>query len=206
MILTATHVLLSSLIGFLIRLSLTIAKQRWANTFHYTLTCLLLPPITFVITKLIAGNIALSLGMVGALSIVRFRNPVKSPLELTIFFCLITVGIACSVFYFWGIFLGTFTFFTIIIVYYLKIFLENKNSFFLFNYSFEEGENNNVVEISVKGDSEIVNKNQNILSKSFDKENNISFYRLVFKNKEAVHKFVDEAKYEKNLISYEIKF
>ena len=206
MILTAVHVLLSSFIGFLIRLSLTIAKQRWANTFHFTLTCLLLPPITFVVTKLISGNIALSLGMVGALSIVRFRNPVKSPLELTIFFCLITIGIACSVFYLWGVFLGLFTFLTIIIVYYLKMFLENKTSLFLFNYSFEEGENNNVLEISVKGDSEFINKSQNILSKSFDKDNNTSFYRLVFKNKETLNKFVDEAKNEDNLISYEVKF
>ena len=48
----------------------------------------LLPAITFVITKVIAGNIALSLGMIGALSIVRFRNPVKSSLELTIYFLL----------------------------------------------------------------------------------------------------------------------
>ena len=86
------------------------------------------------------------------------------------------------------------------------MFLENKTSLFLFNYSFEEGENNNVIEISVKGDSEFINKSQNILSKSFDKDNNTSFYRLVFKNKEALNKFVDEAKYEDNLISYEIKY
>ena len=47
-----------------------------------------------IITTLIAGNIALSLGMIGALSIVRFRNPVKNPFELVIFFALITIGIA----------------------------------------------------------------------------------------------------------------
>ena len=57
----------------------------------------LLPPITMIITTLIAGNLALSLGMIGALSIVRFRNPVKSPLELVIFFALITIGIGIAV-------------------------------------------------------------------------------------------------------------
>ena len=31
--------------------------------------------------------------MVGALSIIRFRHPVKSPLELSIYFLLLTVGI-----------------------------------------------------------------------------------------------------------------
>ena len=35
--------------------------------------------------------------MIGALSIVRFRHPVKSALELIIYFDLITIGIAASV-------------------------------------------------------------------------------------------------------------
>ena len=34
--------------------------------------------------------------MVGALSIIRFRHPVKSPLELSIYFLLLTVGISAS--------------------------------------------------------------------------------------------------------------
>ena len=42
--------------------------QRWVTTFAHTTTIILLPVITFMITKVIAGNIALSLGMVGALS------------------------------------------------------------------------------------------------------------------------------------------
>ena len=74
---TIFTIILSSLLGGAVRFSLTYADQRWAATYHFTLTCMLLPPITFVVTKLISGNIALSLGMVGALSIVRFRNPVK---------------------------------------------------------------------------------------------------------------------------------
>ena len=35
--------------------------------------------------------------MIGALSIVRFRNPVKSPFELVVFFSLLTLGIVASV-------------------------------------------------------------------------------------------------------------
>ena len=83
--------------GLLIKLSLSIAKQTWSNNYQYTLICLILPIITFVITKVIANNIALSLGMVGALSIVRFRNPVKNSLELVIYFALIAVGISAGV-------------------------------------------------------------------------------------------------------------
>ena len=43
--------------------------------------------------------------MVGALSIVRFRNPVRSPLELSVYFGAITMGIAASVNLLWLIFL-----------------------------------------------------------------------------------------------------
>ena len=85
------------LAGILIRQSLIIASQMWAKTYHHSLSLLLLPVTTFVITKAISGNIALSLGMIGALSIVRFRNPVKNPFELVIFFSSITLGIASGV-------------------------------------------------------------------------------------------------------------
>ena len=79
--------------GLTIRMALGFAKQTWAMTYHHTMSYALLPAVTMIITTLIAGNIALSLGMIGALSIVRFRNPVKNPFELVIFFALITIGI-----------------------------------------------------------------------------------------------------------------
>ena len=83
--------------GYFIRTALVISGQRWANTYHHLGTCLLLPGIGFIITSIIKDDIALSLGMIGALSIVRFRNPVKSPFELVIFFALLTLGIVSTV-------------------------------------------------------------------------------------------------------------
>lgn len=59
--------------------------------------------ITMVITLIImtiSGNLVLSLGMVGALSIVRFRTPIKDPVDLVFIFWAITVGIANGVSYF----------------------------------------------------------------------------------------------------------
>ena len=41
--------------------------------------------------------------MVGALSIVRSRNPVKNSLELVVYFVLITIGIANSMHMKWGL-------------------------------------------------------------------------------------------------------
>ena len=45
--------------GFSIRIVLSLVKQKWASTYHHTMSYILLPVITFVITKVITGNIAL---------------------------------------------------------------------------------------------------------------------------------------------------
>ena len=66
------------------------------DKFHIYLG-ILLPIIGYTITLIIGSNIALSLGMIGALSIIRFRTPVRSSYELVIYFLLLTVGITASV-------------------------------------------------------------------------------------------------------------
>ena len=52
--------------------------------------------ITAFIVLTISSNIVLSLGMVGALSIVRFRSAVKEPLDIGFLFFAISVGITCG--------------------------------------------------------------------------------------------------------------
>ncbi len=90
-------VILLFVFGILFRFLLQAFGQVWIKTKAHTTTIIILPIITYVITNVISGNIALSLGMVGALSIVRFRNPVRSPLELSTYFGAITMGISASV-------------------------------------------------------------------------------------------------------------
>ena len=89
--------------GLSFRFALTLTGQNWAKTYQQTVAFLVLPFITYIITRTISGNIALSLGMIGAMSIVRFRNPVKSALELVMYFALITMGITASVRTKWAI-------------------------------------------------------------------------------------------------------
>ena len=105
--------------GILIRYSLIFTGQLWAKSHAQTITFMALPIITYVITNTIANNIALSLGMIGALSIVRFRHPVKSALELVIYFALITIGIATSVKIKWAIQLIVAA---VLIIFFVKIF------------------------------------------------------------------------------------
>ena len=135
--------LLSS--GILFRFSLIYTGQLWAKSHAQTVAFLVLPVITYVITNTISNNIALSLGMIGALSIVRFRHPVKSPLELVIYFALITVGIATSVRTKWAIQLIIVTVLVIVIVKILQNISKKYGKTF-YNMSFNEGISTNTIQ------------------------------------------------------------
>lgn len=52
--------------------------------------------VTALIIMPISSNIILSLGMVGALSIVRFRTAIKDPIDIVFMFWAIAVGLACG--------------------------------------------------------------------------------------------------------------
>ena len=86
-----------SLLSFSVQIFLNFLKFEWVKSTNQVFNFLLLGPIGFAITSVISSNIALSLGMVGALSIIRFRTPVKNSFELVIYFLLLTIGITASV-------------------------------------------------------------------------------------------------------------
>jgi hypothetical protein len=60
---------------------------------QYTLVFLALMPTMVLIITVVKSSLALSLGLVGALSIVRFRTPIKEPEELIYLFVAIAVGL-----------------------------------------------------------------------------------------------------------------
>jgi Domain of unknown function (DUF4956) len=63
------------------------------DTRQYLTVFILLIPSMILIITIIKSSIALSLGLVGALSIVRFRTPIKEPEELLYLFVAIAVGL-----------------------------------------------------------------------------------------------------------------
>ena len=89
--------ILSGIFGYLLNFFICLAGFKWANSINQRILFLIMPPSMTVISWTIAGNLGLSLGMIWALSIVRFRTPVKSPLELVIYFVLIVIGISITV-------------------------------------------------------------------------------------------------------------
>jgi len=63
-------------------------------SYNYNVSFVLMTMITSLIIMTISTNIVLSLGMVGALSIVRFRTAVKDPMDIVYMFWAISTGIA----------------------------------------------------------------------------------------------------------------
>ena len=185
-------VIIMLLSGYAIRYALIFSGQMWAKSFAQTVSFFILPIITFVITKTIYGNIALSLGMIGALSIVRFRHPVKSALELIIYFDLITIGIAASVKNNYAIILSILT---VVILIALKVFnniqKKNNNKAF-YNISFNEGIELNQIEIISSKKIDIIENNNNLKSVLNDNENKDYIYRLVFEDKLELQNFKNE--------------
>jgi hypothetical protein len=175
-------VIISILCGLSFRFSLNYAKQLWSQTYHYTITFSLLPPITMVITTLIAGNIALSLGMIGALSIVRFRNPVKNPFELVIFFGLITIGIAMAIDYKYGVGLTVILNLVIIIFKFFDNLFKKKGKK-IFSFSFEEGNKANTLLIKSRTKINSIENHLNLNEYYLNKMDKIYNYELIFESR-----------------------
>ena len=191
--------------GLLLRFSLTLTGQAWAKSHAQTVAFMILPLITFVITKTITGNIALSLGMIGALSIVRFRHPVKSALELIMYFDLITIGIATSVRTKWAIqlILGTILIiFTVKIV--QKIYQKFGKSFY--NVSFNEGISLNSIEIFAKEKIDLIEKDNNLTTLFDNLSEGEIIYRLTFENKNQLQLFKNKIEGLKSINKININF
>ncbi len=72
----------------------TYAGVMYSSSFGVTLVALTM--ITTLVILAVTSNIVLSLGMVGALSIVRFRTAIKEPMDIAFLFWSIAVGIVLA--------------------------------------------------------------------------------------------------------------
>ena len=154
-----------------LRVLLQLTGQTWVKTVAHTSTLLLLPILTYVITSVISGNIALSLGMVGALSIVRFRNPVRSPLELSVYFGSITLGISAAVSIKWSFLLVL----SVTCVAFLLYSIHKITKFFsykpFFITSFSEGNMTSTLYVVTSEEILELDENPSLSSKILDSRN-----------------------------------
>lgn len=91
------HILVSAALGGLIFLSYVLSHKGTIYSRKFGVTLVVLTVMTGTVMTAIGNNIALSLGMVGALSIVRFRTALKDSRDTAYVFWTIIVGICCGV-------------------------------------------------------------------------------------------------------------
>ncbi len=87
---------ITSLLGIYVYLvyRLVSKKQFYSKSFNISLVAMAM--ITAAIILSIQSSVVISLGMVGALSIVRFRTAIKDPMDLVFLFWSISIGIICG--------------------------------------------------------------------------------------------------------------
>lgn len=91
------RIAMTLLLGLLIFLSYGISHRGTIYSRKFNVSLVMLAVLTGTVMIVIGNNIALSLGMVGALSIVRFRTAIKDSRDTMYLFWAIIVGICCGV-------------------------------------------------------------------------------------------------------------
>ncbi len=91
------NIVMSAVLGFFIFLSYAISHRGTIYSKKFNASLVILTVLTGTVMTVIGNNIALSLGMVGALSIVRFRTAIKDSRDSVYIFWTIIVGICCGV-------------------------------------------------------------------------------------------------------------
>lgn len=179
-------IVLMALASFGMLLSLRYSKNYWANSIFFTMSTYLLPQIGYIITKIISGNIALSLGMVGALSIIRFRHPVKNSLELVTYFALISMGIATTISFKYGLLQGILFSGTITVIHFLRI--RNSNDYNRINAL----NSCYILEASSKNEIDFLFKSSQLNYFEFDSNLTLYKYRLIFQSRAELDEILKE--------------
>ena len=88
--------LFSLLVGIYIYCVYRFLTKKTFYSKSFNISLVLMSVITAAIILTVQSSVVISLGMVGALSIVRFRTAVKDPMDLAFLFWSISVGIICG--------------------------------------------------------------------------------------------------------------
>ena len=108
-------------------------------------TLVLLAPIVAVVMLFIRGDLVLSLGLIGSLSIIRFRTPIKDTRDMVFLFWTIAVGLGCGT-YNWGVVIISTIFISLVIItlYFMKYGRSTNTDFVLVISGESSSDNSNL--------------------------------------------------------------
>lgn len=124
-----TDSIIGLVVAFLIGLFIYVVYKKTFNGVIYShsfnISLLIMTMATALVIMGISNNVLLSLGMVGALSIVRFRTPIKDPMDLVYIFWSIVSGILCGAGFIPLVVIGSVLIGIVLLVFVNKITVEN---------------------------------------------------------------------------------
>lgn len=130
---TSSFSIIDSLIGLLVAFLIglfifyvykkTFSGVIYSHTFNISLIIMTMTTALIIIG--ISSNVLLSLGMVGALSIVRFRTPIKDPMDIVYLFWAIVSGILCGAGFIPLVIMGSILIGAVLILFGNRIKIEN---------------------------------------------------------------------------------
>jgi len=86
----------AAILSFLVQLFYIRYSSTLSNRKEFSKNFVILGITTCIVIMIVKSSLALSLGLVGALSIVRFRAAIKEPEELVYLFLIIAIGLGCG--------------------------------------------------------------------------------------------------------------
>ena len=112
------HLLVTLVLSLLVKIVYTKFSTTISNKKEFSKNFVILGLTTCIVITIVKSSLALSLGLVGALSIVRFRAAIKEPEELAYLFLIIAIGLGAGAGQILIITIGTLVSLTVIVFLY----------------------------------------------------------------------------------------
>ena len=92
-VLFAANLIATAILSYILSLIYSKYGLSLSNKIHFSKNFVMISMTTMIIITVVKSSLALSLGLVGALSIIRFRAAIKEPEELSFLFLCIAIGL-----------------------------------------------------------------------------------------------------------------
>lgn len=187
----------AAILGYLINLIYIKYSNPLSNKSQFSKNFIILSTTTCIVITIVKSSLALSLGLVGALSIVRFRAAIKEPEELIYLFLTIAAGLGTGAGQIKITMFGIL--FVLIIIIFQKIFQKDN-----LNNKFSESDDSLKISISKKGffrsnDLQKIEKDLQsatnyikFISINSNKDMSIRNYEINIKNKNKLEQTIDK--------------
>ena len=176
------NLVFAAILSFFVQIFYLKYSSTLSNKYDFSKNFVVLGITTTIVITIVKSSLALSLGLVGALSIVRFRAAIKEPEELVYLFLIIAIGLGCGAGQVKIVVVGIV--FSLIIIFIYSKFYGAKNKFSeVLNIAISKDENISEKEINkVVEEMKKIAKKLDLISMTKTKKNTTINFDLLITN------------------------